>query len=86
MSGKRLRNFLACISLIAILLTSCQSGDSKKREFEKVIQQTEGCNTAAQCAVLYTECPLGCYHAVALSAQHELSELAEEMGNDHRKA
>lgn len=55
-----------------------------EEKFENALQQAPGCKTAQQCTVLYTECPLGCYHAVAKTALPALSRLAEKLVNENR--
>ena len=45
--------------------------------FRTAVSEAPGCKMASECTVLRTACPLGCAHAMPVSAREELSALAE---------
>ena len=71
---------IACLTLGGRYLL-----ESPTERFQNALQEARTCTDVSQCSVLYTECPLGCYHAVATTHLPELSTMAEELVTAYRE-
>ena len=68
---------LAVVAIIGALSWVYLARPSPYEAFRTEIEAAPGCMTAAECTVLRTACPLGCAHAVPISAVDALSAAAE---------
>jgi hypothetical protein len=68
-----------------VSLNGCSDlADVAGQRFDAALAEAPGCSSDAQCTVLFTECPLGCAHAVALHAVDAMHEHALSLVERYR--
>jgi len=73
----RLRGLLPALALLG--LAGCRDADQLNAEFESTVEDNARCSTAGECTVVFTECPLGCYHAVRTDRAEQVQERADAL-------
>lgn len=63
----------------ALLWTACATTESVQRDWDAFLLDHQHCEEAAECAVVYPGCPLGCFTAVRADAVDEAEALATEL-------
>ncbi|MFH1809349.1 MAG: hypothetical protein ABIJ09_11435 [Pseudomonadota bacterium] len=71
----------AGLVLVAGLLavTACRSTDQLGADFDAYVEENASCQSADACAVIFTECPLGCFHAVRTDRVEQVRQRADEL-------
>jgi hypothetical protein len=76
--GRRIA--ISCALTACGLLLACpRSADEVGEAFEDFVAERADCEQDGDCAVIYTECPLGCYHAVNAEHAEEVEARAAEL-------
>jgi hypothetical protein len=85
--GRRL-GFLT-VALCAVFGPAASlEGDSDreiKARFTDYVNRANMCTMASECALAFTECPLGCYVAVRVDRKADVEAKARELVNDYER-
>lgn len=76
----------AAVAAFAPLSACGDPAEKAAQDFAAALDEAPGCTSNAQCTVLFTECPLGCAHAVASDAVDVLHERAHALVERYRGA
>lgn len=72
-----------CI-LLFLAATACgPSAQEIQSQFQERVDQSQACETASDCSLIYPGCPLGCYVAVRADLADELSAYAAQLISDY---
>lgn len=79
---RRIAPFAA--ALAALLSAACGPSEEEiKADFASFVDSANRCEIAADCALVYPGCPLGCYAAVRADRAEEAMRYAEELISDY---
>ena len=68
----------------AVLLAACGPSEEEIRaDFAAFVDSANRCEIAADCALVYPGCPLGCYAAVRADRAEEATRYAAELISDY---
>jgi hypothetical protein len=71
----------------ALCVAACApSEEDVQAEFNDFLSSRDNCESADQCVLVSTECPLGCYHAVNATYATAVERKARELVDDYQSA
>lgn len=66
-----------------LLLLAC-STESVRRDFDDYVATVNACEAASDCTLVFTDCPLGCFHAVRVDKKADVEAEAARLVNLYR--
>lgn len=84
MTFRALRTTPLLLAFAATLLPACGPSEEEiKADFAAFVDSANRCEVAADCALVYPGCPLGCYAAVRADRAEEAMRYAAELISDY---
>lgn len=70
---------LLLVALLASLVGCRRSDEELQQDLDAFVAERNSCQADEDCVVVYTECPLGCGHAVTVGEEEEVSAHADAL-------
>lgn len=69
------------LGLMALMWQGCLSFDQAGEQWDAWVAAHSTCEIADDCVVVYTDCPLGCWTAVAAAHAAEAAQVSDDLVN-----